>query len=116
MPTLSELSKFNEVEIEIFDKEIAMEFTFHCTLPHQRLLTDAINTAQKKGGKNIDQTTWAKKLFIPCVQSWSLDEDCNDENKNAFFQDDATLNRIVQNVAMELMHKAQGREKTEEGN
>jgi hypothetical protein len=45
-----------------------------------------------------------------------LDEDCNDENKNAFFQDDATLNRIAQNVAMELMNKAQGREKAEEGN
>ena len=116
MPSLSELSKYNEVEIEIFDKEISMEFTFCCTLPHQRLLTEAINAAQKKGGKNLDSTTWAKKLFIPCVKSWSLDEACNDENKNAFFRDDATLNRIAQNVAMELMNKAQGREKEEEGN
>jgi len=116
MPSISELSKFNEVEIEIFDKEISMEFTFQCTLPHQRLLNEAVNAAQKKGVKNLDPTTWAKKLFIPCVKSWSLDEDCNDENKNAFFQDDATLNRIAQNVAMELMNKAQGREKAEEGN
>jgi DNA-binding MltR family transcriptional regulator len=115
MPTLSELSKFNEVEIEIFDEEIQMEFTFHCTLPHQRLLMEALNSAQKKG-KQTDATVWAKKLFLNCVNSWSLDEDCNDENKNAFFADDATLNRIAQSLCLNLMHKAQGREKAEEGN
>ena len=69
-----------------------------------------ILTAQERGW------VFARKIFVPCVMSWSFEEDCTVEAKMDFCGDDAILNKMAQQVSMKLMKMVQPILDEEEGN
>ena len=118
MPSIFDVQRANEVTIDFNDDELDLTASFQCVLPHQRLLTEALNAATKtqKGKQTIDSLTFARKLFVPCVQSWSFDEPCDDTNKQLFVGEDAALNKMATHVSLKLMRLAQAKVDDEEGN
>ena len=118
MASIFDAQKRNKVLIDFQDSDLETEAQFECELPHQRLLQDALNAATKtsKGKQTIDSLTFARKLFVPCVKSWSFDEECSEDNKQLFVGDDAVLNKMATHVSLKLMRLAQARVDEEEGN
>jgi len=118
MPSIFDVQRANEVTIDFNDADLDLEATFQCVLPHQRLLTEALNAATKtqRGKQTIDSLMFARKLFVPCVQSWSFDEPCDDTNKQLFVKEDAALNKMATHVSLKLMRLAQAKVDDEEGN
>ena len=118
MPSIFDVQRANEVTIDFNDADLDLEATFQCVLPHQKLLTEALNAATKtqKGKQTIDSLMFARKLFVPCVTSWSFDEECSAENKSLFVGEDAALNKMATHVSLKLMRLAQAKVDDEEGN
>lgn len=116
--SLSGIKAKNTVEIPFVDTQLDIDCVFNCELPPQRMVTEALRASTTtKGGKDrTDPMIFAKKIFVPCVFSWSMEEDCTVENKMEFCGDDAILNKMAQHVAMSLMRMVQPKLDEEEGN
>ena len=89
--SLSGIKTKNIVEIPFTDTQLEIDAVFNCELPPQRMVTDALRASTTtKGGKDrTDPMTFARKIFVPCVMSWSFEEDCTVEAKMDFCGDDA---------------------------
>ena len=116
--SISGIKTKNIVEIPFTDTQLEIDAVFNCELPPQRMVTDALRASTTtKGGKDrTDPMTFAKKIFVPCVMSWSFEEDCTVEAKMDFCGDDAILNKMAQQFSMKLMKMVQPNIDEEEGN
>lgn len=116
--SLSGIRAKNTVQIPFVDTQLEIDCVFTCELPPQRMVSEALraSTTTKGGRDRTDPMIFAKKIFVPCVQSWSMEEDCTVENKMEFCGDDAILNKMAQHVAMSLMRMVQPKLDEEEGN
>ena len=118
MPSLSDLKNKSKVIINFTDTDLDIEVDFTCELPHQRLMQEALHSASKsKGGKqSIDSLVFSRKIFVPCVMGWTIEQECSTETKMEFLGEDAVLNKMANHVALKLMRLAQAKVDEEEGN
>jgi hypothetical protein len=116
MPSIFDLEKQNSVTIS-YETGDGNLLDFHCELPPFRLLTDAQAEAEREQKRNkSDRLGFARRLFVPCVKSWSLHEECNDENKRRFLEENALLNKIALYVTTRLVQEATPRFDEQQGN